>query len=230
MSDTHTVPDGCLEDSQGRYVPLRLIRPERVVEDQTVRDLVARAEAASAALADVKHGLLADTDAYVALVGERYGVDVPAAANLTMESYDGRLRVERVRADRVTIGPEIQAAEILIRQILDEINDPTARAIVDRTFRRNPRTRELSAARLVDLVRVEIDDDRWRTAVQAIRDAMRASGSVTYFRAYRRAEPDQPWVQVPLDFSAIVPRPMPVAARPGRAPADPDEGTEETLP
>lgn len=224
---TDFVPNGYIEDSVGRLVPCKIVRPERLVEDQTVRDLVARAQAASAQLGDLKAGLMDDVDAYLRLVAERYGVTLATpTGNVVMESFDARMRIEKVRADRITIGPEIQAAEVLVRSLVDEIEDPTARAIVDRAFRRNRKTAELSVSRLVDLVGVEIDDDRWRRAVQAIRDAMRATASAVYFRAYTRTDADSQWTQVPLDFSSIMP--CRAATRP--APELTDLGAWEGVP
>lgn len=205
-----TIPDGYLQDAQGRLVPVANVRPHELQRDQLVRDLVGRVQGAQAALAVLKRDLLSDIAAHIQLVAEEYGAKVSGkAGNLTLVSYDGTLKIERDIAERLQIGEQIAAAEALIRQIVDEIADPTARAIVDRTFRRNRKTGELSPARLIDLVSVEIDDERWRRAVQAIRDSLQTAGSVTYFRAYRRDAPDQPWQQIPLDFSAITPAEAP---------------------
>lgn len=200
------LPDGYIEDAQGRLVPLANLRPELVQADETVRDLAGRALAIQAQIAEVKRAFLDDIAAHCALVAERYGVALSGKdGNVVLTSYDGRFRVERVTADRLFIGEEILAAEQLIREMVDEIEDPVARTIVNRAFRRHRKTGELSFSRLVDLVAVEIDDPRWQQAVKAIREAMRTAGSVTYFRAYHRADPSAPWQQIQLDFSAIQP-------------------------
>jgi 8-oxo-dGTP pyrophosphatase MutT (NUDIX family) len=115
-------------------------------------------------------------------------------------------------------------AEALIREILDEIADPAARAIADRAFRRHPKTGELSASRLVDLVTVEIADPRWQRATQAIRESLRVAGTATYFRAYRRERADKPWEQVVIDFSGIAP------AAPRVRPAPPVNAVQEGQP
>jgi hypothetical protein len=206
MTETREIPAGYLEDAQGRLVPERLIRPHERQRDALVRELISRCEATAASLAATKAALLADVAAHCALVAERYGVATAGdAGNVSLVSYDGRLKVERASADRITIGEEIQPAQALIGQILDEIDHPIARQIAERAFRRDRKTGELSAARLVDLVSLDIDDDRWRRAVLAIREAMRATGTTVYFRAYRRERSDAPWEQIPLDFSAIAP-------------------------
>ena len=211
------IPDGYLEDAEGRLVRMDRLRPEVVQADALVRDLVGRAQAIHQQVAEVKRAFLDDIAAHVALVAERYGAHITGKdGNVCLVSYDGLLKVERVTADRISIGEGILAAEKLIRELIDEIEDGVAKTIVDRAFRRNRKTGQLSAARLVDLVAVEIDDPRWRSAVLAIREAMRTAGNVTYFRAYRRAEVGQPWQYIPLDFTQIVvadrPRPEPEPA------------------
>lgn len=200
-------PPGFIEDSRGRLVHVDKVRPHELQRDQLVRDLVERCMTHSREAADLKARLLDDIAAHVALVAEEYGVQFGGErGNVQLTSYDGRLKVERAIAERITVGEQIQAAEHLVRQILDEIQEPTARAIVDRAFRRDRKTGELSAARLIDLIAVDIDDDRWRRAVQAIRDALQASGTATYFRAYWRNEPTDTWRQIPIDFSAVAPK------------------------
>lgn len=210
------IPPGYLQDAQGRLVPEHMVRPHELQRDALVRDLVGRIEAARDQMAVLKRDLLADVAAHIQLVAEAYDVRITGAnGNVSLTSYDGRLKIERDIAERIQIGEQIQAAEELIREILDEIADPTAKAIVDRAFRRNRKTGELSPARLVDLISVKLEDERWERAVAAIRDAIQTVGTVTYFRAYRRDEPDQPWRMIPLDFSAIAPAPATVASEEG---------------
>ena len=201
------IPAGYMQDSKGRLVRIDQIRGHELQRDTLVRDLVARCQEHSRQAADLKARLLDDIAAHIALVAEDYGVQISGSrGNVQLVSYDGRLKVERAIAERITVGEQIQAAEHLVRAILDEIEEPTARAIVDRAFRRDRKTGELSAARLIDLIAVDIDDDRWRRAVQAIRDALQASGTATYFRAYARPDSTASWQQIPVDFSAVAPR------------------------
>ena len=205
---TTPIPSGYLQDSRGRLVPESQIKPHELHRDQLVRDLIDRALQAQAQLAEVKRDMLGDVEAHLQLVAEQYDVTLSGSgANVTLSSYDGLFKIERDVSDRLEIGEEIQAAEELIRQILDEIQDPTAKAIVDRAFRRHRKTGELSPSKLIDLAAVQLDDPRWLRAQQAIRDAIRATSTVTYFRAYRRETSDSPWQQIALDFSSIQPAP-----------------------
>lgn len=210
-----TLPAGYREDAKGNLVAERNIHPRELLADQLVRDLVHRAESAAAAQALLKRDLLDDVAAYIQLVAADFGAVVSGAdGSVILTSYDGRLKIERTRADRIQVGPEIVAAEALVRQILDEITDPVARPIATRAFSRHRKTGELSASKLIQLAGIDIDDPRWRQAQQAIRAALQVVGSTTYFRAYQRERADLPWRHLAMDFSAVEPAP----ARPRPAP------------
>lgn len=218
------IPAGFREDARGNLVAERNIKPTDLLADQLVRDLVGRAQAAAAATADLKRDLLADVAAFASLVAADYGAVITGAdGGVSLVTFDWRLKIERVTADRITVGPEILAAEQLVREILDEITDPVAKPIAARAFSRHRKTGELSASKLIQLAGIEIDDPRWRSAQQAIKDALQITGTVTYFRAYRRERADAQWEQIPLDFSAIAPsppRPQPAPPANGAAPAE----------
>ncbi len=166
---------------------------------------------------------------HVALVAQDYGADISGAGgDVRLQSYDGKLMIERTTADRVTVGEQIHAAESLVREYLADATreaTPALVAIVDRAFRRNAKTGQLNVARLLDFVAVRIDDPRWRQAQMAIRDSLRADSSVTYFRAYERDDATRPWRQIPLDFSRLGPvQPDAVARAIDAALTGPGEG------
>ena len=66
---------------------------------------------------------------------------------------------------------------------------------------------------MLALRRVEIDDERWRSAMQAITDSIRVVGSRQYIRFYRRASAEAAWQAVTVDLASA----EPPAARPEAA-------------
>jgi len=208
------VPAGYLLDGQDRLVPLKNVPEVDLLRDHLVNKLGAVARRVNADMAALKAQFLAEVAEHVALVASEYDVDITGTSgNCVLPNYASRLKVERVSADRVVVGEQIHAAEALVREYLADATreaGPALVAIVDRAFRRNTKTGQLNVARLLDFVAVKIDDPRWRSAQQAIRDSLQAQGSVTYFRVYERDDATQPWRQIPLDFSAIQPADAPV--------------------
>lgn len=209
ITPTALDPSAYLTDAQGRLVPRANIADADLLRDQLVTDLVLNVRLASAELGELKAHLLERISEHLALVAQDYGVNITGRnGNVVLTSYDGRYKIERVSADRIVVGEQIHAAEALVREYLADATreaGPALVAIVDRAFRRNPKTGQLNVARLLDFISVRIDDPRWRGAQTAIRDSLHASESVTYFRAYERADAMQPWRQIPLDFSSIAP-------------------------
>lgn len=225
-------PDDYLLDAMGRLVPKANIPDVDLLRDQLVRELIAEVRAAHQRLVQLKGELLGRVAEHVALIASDYGADISGANGACrLMSYDGTLLIERASADRVSVGEQIHAAEALVRDYLADATRaaaPALVAIVDRAFRRNVKTGQLNVARLLDFVAVRIDDPRWRQAQQAIRDSLQATATVTYFRAYARPDPLQPWQQIGLDFSHLAP-PAPEAAPVATAPppdAAPAGGTE----
>ena len=51
------------------------------------------------------------------------------------------------------------------------------------------------------LLRLDIQDERWLSAMVAIRDAMRVVGSKTYVRCYRRESREGEWQAVTIDLA-----------------------------
>lgn len=209
MTDQPAIPSGYLQDAAGRLVPLANVPDVDKLRDQLVRALIPVVRAQAAALAALKAQLLDRVAEHIALVASDYGVDIQGkTGSASLTSYDGRYKIERCVADRVTVGEQIHAAEALVREYLsDATRDaaPALVALVDRAFRKHPKTGTLQVARLLDFVAVRIDDERWRRAQQAIRDSLQSVGTTTYFRAYERDDATQPWRQISLDFSTIQP-------------------------
>jgi hypothetical protein len=212
------IPAGWREDSQGRLVREDAIPVVQRLRDDLVRRLAGQCEALAVDMARVKAALLGEVAEHIALIASEYGADITGrSGDVALESFDGRLRIERSSARRVRVTESIHAAEALVRRYIDRqaADMPDGiRTIVDRTFRRSRKTGELNVSRLLDFAAVEIDDDDWRAAVAAIKASLEASESVTYFRAYRRASASQPWEQIPLDFSRMDPAPTTIGGRP----------------
>lgn len=200
---------GYLADEQGRLVPEANIPDAVRLRNDLVCELVGEVRQASAQLATLKARLLGKVAEHIALIATEYGVAISGAnGSCSLASFDGTLKIERTSADRVAVGEQIHAAEALVREYLADATReaaPALVAIVDRAFRRHPKTGNLNVARLLDFVAVKIDDPRWQQAQRAIRDSLHQAGSVTYFRAYARADASEPWRQIPLDFSTIAP-------------------------
>lgn len=195
-----------LPDAKGNLVLLEQIRPQTQLEDETVRKIIGYAETIEAQLGRFFAHTMGDLDALDALLAERYGAKKGGRkGNRTYQSFDGLYKVQVQVADRIDFGPELQAAKALIDECIVEWVEEgrdEIRAIVMRAFNVE-KEGKINQAELFMLLRLEIADPRWQRAMQAIRDAIRVTGTKQYVRFYKRASPEADWTAVTIDLAKV---------------------------
>lgn len=208
------IPDGQVDvdgraymsDGKGNLVPVSLIKPQHLLEDQLVRKIMGYAIALSEQVARFKEHTFDDIGGFEALLAQEYGAKLGGKkGNMTLQSHDGLFKVQVQVADNVVFGPELQIAKALIDECLNEWAAGTRdeiRAIITRAFNTD-KEGQVNRAQIYMLLRLEIEDDRWQRAMKAIRDAMRVVGSKTYVRCYMREAFDGPWQAVSIDLAKV---------------------------
>ena len=193
-----------LPDAKGNLVPVELIKPEHLLEDETVRKIMGFAEALSAQVGRFKAHTFEDLGDLEALLEQEYQATKGGAkGNKTFMSHDGLMKVLVQVSDHIDFGPQLQIAKELVDECLNEWSAearPEIRAIVTRAFNTD-KAGQINRAEIFMLLRLEIEDERWGRAMQAIRDAMRVVGSKTYVRCYRRDRLDAEWRAVTIDLA-----------------------------
>lgn len=187
-------------DVKGSKIPVEVVRAQDRLQDQLVRRLFPKAVAVAEALAAFKIEAFAEIDAFVELVNDKYGARGGAKGNLTLASYDGTLRFQVQVADILRFGTELQAAKNLVDECLNEWTADSAaelRAIVTQAFDVD-KEGEINRGRLFTLLRYDIDDERWKRAMQALRDAIVPDGTKRFLRAYHRDDAKDPWRHLAL--------------------------------
>ena len=193
-----------LHDAKGGLVPLRLIKAQHLLEDETVRKIMTYASGLSDQISRFKAHTLEDLSAFEALLAQEYDARKGGAkGNKTFMSFDGLQKVVVQVSDNITFGPELQIAKELVDVCLNEwAADARAeiRTLVTQAFATD-KAGQINRAYVFMLLRLEITDPRWIRGMDAIRDAMRVVGSTTYVRCYRRAKQDGPWEAVVIDMA-----------------------------
>lgn len=193
-----------MRDAKGRLVPVSTIKPADKLEDETVRKVIGYARDLSAQIGRFKQHTFDDLGALEALLAQEYGATKGGAkGNKTFMSFDGLLKVQVQVQDHIDFGPQLQVAKELIDECLNEwAADANAelRTIVTRAFNTD-KAGQINRAEIFMLLRVGIEDARWKRAMEAIRDAMRVVGSKTYVRCYSRPNHDAGWSAITLDMA-----------------------------
>jgi hypothetical protein len=193
-----------MPDAKGGLIPVSLIKPQTLLEDELVRKVMGFAVALSEQVARFKEHTFDDIGSFEALLAQEYEASIGGAkGNKTLMSHDGLFKVTVQVADNVVFGPELQTAKVLVDECLNEwaagARDEI-RAIVTRAFNTD-KEGQINRSEIFMLLRLEIDDPRWQRAMKAIRDAMRVVGSKTYVRCYRRDTSDSAWQSVTIDLA-----------------------------
>jgi hypothetical protein len=204
MAEMRTNREGWLKDAQGRLVPIELVKPEHLLEDDLVHALHAKALVISEQLRHFREESIADILALLDILAEKYGTQRGGhRGNITLNTYDGALRVLLATGDQIELGPELQIAKDLVDSCIRRWSEGASiqlKAIVDLAFDVDKKGK-LNTDRILALRRLDIQDPEWQRAMIAIGDAVRVVSSKRYLRLYTR-KGDEKYTQVPLDVAS----------------------------
>ncbi|MBO1856824.1 DUF3164 family protein [Burkholderia cenocepacia] len=201
-----TTPAGYVKDARGRLVPESMVKPIDQLRDQTINALVEDAKRLQSQMAEFKAKAFGDIAAFVATSLEEYGVTLGGSkGNVTLLSFDGRYKIVRQIADHIRFSEQLQAAKELVDECIRSWTsdaDDKVKALIDEAFQVD-KEGKVNTGRVLGLRRLAIDDERWATAMRAIGDSIRVTGSKPYIRLYERAGDSDAYVPINLDLAAI---------------------------
>jgi hypothetical protein len=203
---SNTIPDGYKANAQGHLVPVSTIKPIDLLRDQTVNTIAAKAQNLFKALAEFKSSTFSDLEAFVATSAAQYGVEVGGdKGNLTLHSYDGRFKIVRSVADLIRFDEQLIAAKKLVDDCLSEWTDESRdelRALVNQAFQVNA-TGSVRTSEVLRLLRIDIKDPRWITAMEAVRNSIQVMGTKPYVRIYERIKGTDEYTPITLDLAKV---------------------------
>ncbi|MDR5803424.1 DUF3164 family protein [Caballeronia sp. LZ001] len=204
MTTQTTIP-GFVRDARGRYVPAASVKPVDQLRDQAVMKLVDEAKQLHERLRDFKARAFSDVEAFVQVSSEQYGVRIRTIkGNISLITFDGRFRVVRQIAEHIQFGEQLQAAKELIDECIREWTEGSSdeiKALINEAFHVD-RQGNVNTARVLGLRRLAIAHPKWDTAMHAISDSIRVTGTKPYIRFYARDETTGAWRNITLDFAA----------------------------
>jgi hypothetical protein len=194
-----------MRDGAGNLIAIENIRPIDLVRDELVKELVAEARNLHAQMKVLKDRMMGDIEAFIQMSAERYGVKIGGKkGNVTLDSFDGSLQLQRQISEHITFDEGLQAAKALIDECLRDWSKdtgPELRTLVDYAFRVD-KEGKLNTGAILGLRRHKFDDDRWQRAMQAISDSVKVTGTRAYVRVYER-DANGKYNAIPLDMAAL---------------------------
>ena len=197
---------GYMQDAKGNLVPEDKVKPIDKVQNELVYRLCQMAQDQSAVLAVFKRHTAGELAAFIDLSGAEYGVQVGGdKGNVTLLSFDGRFKVMRQISDSISFGPQLLAAKQLIDNCVHRwaacAND-NIRALVNHAFQTD-KTGQINTARVLALRQLDIKDDEWLRAMQAIADSIQTQSSKPYVRFYERNDLTGEYLPISLNVAAV---------------------------
>lgn len=197
--------EGYMENAQGHLVPVDQVKEIDMARHDLVMELVGKAKSVRDDLAKFKYGTMADIGAFVELAGEKYGAKLGGnKGNVTLMSFDARFKIQRSIAEHIIFDERLQAAEALINECLRDwtVDSRTElQALINQAFRKD-REGRIKTGAILNLRRLDITDERWMQAMQAIGDSIQVTGTKAYVRVYER-NASGGYDPIPLDVAAI---------------------------
>lgn len=193
------------QDPHGRLMPEELIKEMDKERDELVCRFVEQAKEVQSTLRTFKNQVFDDVSAFVQLSAEKYDVQIGGRkGNLTLFSYDGKYKLTVAVANHLRFDERIQAGKALVDECLHEWAGqarPELKALIDNAFQVD-KEGNLSTARILSLRRVDIQDERWTRAMQAISDSIQIVGSKDYVRFHERNEQGK-YMPISLDVAGV---------------------------
>lgn len=203
---THTLPEGFWENAQGAFVPPANVKEIDKLRDQTVRKLFEKVTELHELLKDFKIQSFEDIANFCAISADQYDVTVGGSkGNVTLMSYDGRLKIQRNIAQTINFDERLQAAKELIDQCLEEWTEGSRdeiKVIINNAFNVDKKG-EISTTKVLGLKKIEINHPKWKQAMQAISDSINIIGSKAYLRFYTRDDATGGYLPLSLDIASI---------------------------
>ncbi|EFG7849477.1 DUF3164 family protein [Shigella sonnei] len=193
-------------DAKGVLTPENIVKDIDKERDALVGELVERAAEISQLLAQFKLKAFGDIQAFIDLSAEKYGTTKGGRkGNVTLYTYDGRFKIQRAMQDRIAFDERLQAAKTLIDECLADWTEgarPEIHAIINRAFQ-TEKEGEVNTGAVLALRRLDIDDPRWKNAMDAISEAIQVIGSRSYIRVYERIGDSDQYRPISLDIAGV---------------------------
>jgi hypothetical protein len=200
------LPPGYWEDANGSLVPTSKIKPIDKDRHQVVTDLCVEAKKVSATLFAFKTTAMHAVSDFIERSLAEYDVKHGGnKGNVTLHSFDGRFKIVRQMQETITFDERLQAAKALIDECIQgwsKGSNANIKVLVNDAFQVDQQGK-ISTGRVLRLRRLDIKDEAWLRAMQAIGDSLRVSSTKPYVRFYERDDATGEYQAINLDVAAL---------------------------
>ena len=206
MTEETTIPKGYWKNATGALIPVSKIKEIDKERDQVVRLLCLEAKKVQADLLAFKLAATHDIASFVYRSLAEYKVKHGGKkGNITVHSFDGRYKIVRHQQETLAFDERLQAAKALIDeciQVWSKGSNAHIKVLVNDAFQVDQQGK-ISTGRVLRLRSLDIADEKWQKAMQAIGDSMRVASTKSYIRFYERVEATGEYLPITLDVAGL---------------------------
>jgi hypothetical protein len=194
-----------MRDAQGRLVPISLVKPIDRKRDALVHSIVDSAKNKSEILAQFKRLAMAAVEKFVEESAAQHKVKLGGRkGNITLMSFDGSLKVQLAVSDRITFDEKLIVAKQLIDDCIHKWtrgSDKKIEVLINHAFEVDKKG-SVNTDRILGLRKLNINDAKWKQAMDVIGESVQIADSKRYIRIYQRKGNDS-YEQINLDLAAL---------------------------
>lgn len=191
-----------MRDSNGHDIPLKYVSKYDKLRDKTARKILARFTSARAMLEKVVVDTIADLET-LRNSKEKLG----EKGNFSACSFDGLIQVAIRQQYNIKFDERVAHARELMMEyvssVLDKVENVDVAALkmlIDEAFKAN-NDGILSTGRVMALLRMEVNDPKWREAKAILSDSMKPQKGKQYLHCETRPSIQQNFSQIRLDIA-----------------------------
>ena len=193
------------QDARGNLVSVDNIKPIDLARDDFIREAFAKVLPLREQMKELKAQQMADANDFVDLSVEQYGAKRSVKGNITLTSFDGKLRIAIAQADVLHFDERLQAAKALIDECLNEWTQDSRAELKTFVLQAFDVSQEgkINVRKVLDLRKLDIADETCQRAMKAIADSLHTQATREYIRYYQRNEETGEYEHVSLDFARV---------------------------
>lgn len=205
MNAITEIPAGYRIDAKGRLIPVDQIKAIDIERSDLVERLIGGAKELQQQMLTFKKLAFGDIAAFIQLSAEQYSVQLGGdKGNVTLFSFDGKYKIVRQSQESIRFDESLQAAKALIDECISEWaagSNDNIRVLINDAFQVD-KEGKISTGRVLSLRRLDIRDEKWLRAMDAISDSIIVTDSKSYVRFYER-DAEGKYQAISLDFATV---------------------------
>jgi len=196
--------DGNWIDARGRAVPEEYVKEQDQRRDAMVERVHAIAKKLEQAIAAARLDITQEVDLYLEWLAKENKVKEGWKGNITLDTFDGTLRVVRNMDDQVGFSESLQLVKTQIDLWLkDQMQGANASLVkvVSSAFNVDKKGK-VNTAMILRLLNLDITDAKWRKAMQILRDSIQVTATRQYLSFAEKITTDEGeiWRPIILNF------------------------------